>query len=129
MSSYGQQQHASSTRRFIFLRPWKLANYHRIDNVMQLNNWLQVNGGTRRLTWGEHRFGPEHCPLWRAAALSSFLLAQVRSFFADLLLQLIISNSELARAPLAEMRENALPTTHYALSCLNKLSDTDVIDR
>lgn len=37
---------------------------------MNLNNWLQVHGGIGRLAWGEAQFGPQHCPVWRAVALS-----------------------------------------------------------
>lgn len=44
---------------------------------MQLNNFLQVNGGVGRLNWTQTRYGPEHCPLWRVGCLSKLDSLQV----------------------------------------------------
>ncbi|KAI0915642.1 hypothetical protein AcW1_003808 [Taiwanofungus camphoratus] len=35
---------------------------------MQLNNYLQSNGGARLLTWEVYQSGPQHQPSWTAIA-------------------------------------------------------------
>ncbi|KAI1791275.1 hypothetical protein LXA43DRAFT_434077 [Ganoderma leucocontextum] len=35
---------------------------------MQLNNYLQANGGVRLLTWDVYQTGPLHQPSWTAIA-------------------------------------------------------------
>ncbi|KAF9790830.1 hypothetical protein BJ322DRAFT_412818 [Thelephora terrestris] len=40
------------------------SNHYRV----QLNNYLQANGGTQRLSWGNSQDGPRHCPNWIAHA-------------------------------------------------------------
>ncbi len=37
---------------------------------MQLNNYLQANGGARLLTWELFQSGPLHQPSWTAIAYS-----------------------------------------------------------
>ena len=43
-----------------------------LDFRTQLNNWLQVNGGTERLDWKSFRVGPENDPTWTAVCLSEY---------------------------------------------------------
>ncbi|KAH9940548.1 uncharacterized protein BXZ73DRAFT_98980 [Epithele typhae] len=35
---------------------------------MQLNNYLQANGGARHLTWEVYQTGPLHQPMWTAVS-------------------------------------------------------------
>ena len=56
------------------------------DYRVQLNNYLQANGGTQRLSWGNIKDGPEHRPNWTAHAyrlspnrLTCFRLTRFRS--------------------------------------------------
>ncbi|CCM00691.1 uncharacterized protein FIBRA_02730 [Fibroporia radiculosa] len=35
---------------------------------MQLNNYLQSNGGSKILTWDVYQSGPQHQPVWTAIA-------------------------------------------------------------
>ena len=37
-----------------------------VDWRMQLNNFLQSNGGTRMLTWEVYSSGPPHAVVWTA---------------------------------------------------------------
>ena len=39
---------------------------------MQLNNYLQANGGVRLLSWEVYQSGPLHQPSWTAIAYSMF---------------------------------------------------------
>ena len=51
---------------------WPPSRAHRstVDYRMQLNNYLQANGGARLLTWEVYQSGPLHQPLWTAIAYS-----------------------------------------------------------
>lgn len=40
---------------------------------MRLNNWLQVNGWVRRLTWETSSVGPVNCPTWTVVCFSKSL--------------------------------------------------------
>ena len=42
------------------------------DYRMQLNNYLQANGGARLLTWEVFPSGPQHQPMWTAIAYSMY---------------------------------------------------------
>lgn len=44
------------------------------DWRMQLNNYLQSNGGARLLTWEVYQSGPQHQPSWTAIAYSQYRL-------------------------------------------------------
>ena len=44
----------------------------RTDWRMQLNNYLQANGGSRLLSWDVFQSGPLHQPSWTAIAYSMF---------------------------------------------------------
>lgn len=49
-------------------------NHCTSDFRMQLNNYLQANGGARLLSWEVFQTGPLHQPMWTAIAYSKFLL-------------------------------------------------------
>jgi hypothetical protein len=52
----------------------------RVDYRTELNNWLQVNGGTERLDWKSFRVGPENNTIWTVICLSTSPVSHLLSF-------------------------------------------------
>jgi hypothetical protein len=47
---------------------------------MQLNNWLQGHGGTKRLAWESHRGGSCHRPTWHSECFGTVTSFNVAIF-------------------------------------------------
>ena len=80
-----------------------------IDYRTELNNFLQVNGGSNRLKWQTSHQGPQHELIWTAICYSKCFLA-IRSF-PRLTPDSQLTNSSMAvrQATPWEMRRKGLP--------------------
>lgn len=69
-----------------------------LDWRMQLNNYLQANGGVRLLSWEVYQSGPLHQPSWTAIAYSGLLLLASSTSRQTLTPPLTVSGVEYGRA-------------------------------
>lgn len=87
------------------------------DYRMQLNNYLQANGGSRILTWEVYQTGPLHQPMWTAVALSERFIASRRVFLVNHHAQSAVSNTAVPMALVNLPSRKRLHDKHWELSC------------
>lgn len=85
---------------------------------MQLNNYLQANGGARLLTWEVYQSGPLHQPSWTAIAYSPSFNVIFKHCFSTNTCLFIVRGVEYGRAfgsSQASVKEEAARQTLSAL--------------
>ena len=86
-----------------------------VDYRTELNNFLQVNGGSHRLKWQTSSQGPDHDLLWTAVCCSMFFLRTAPPSTHPKPTVDGIEYDRASSSTLGDAKERAAHATHRAL--------------